>query len=154
NSAPKTGRGIRGARGRTSFAGEPVAKADRIREMRFAFGALAALVATAAMPPAHIVVHFGHLWDGVKLLDEVNVTIDGATISSVDSGVKAPPDAVDMRSSTAIPGLIDLHTHITYYWDRKPGTRPLGQPRRRPAVTVYLAQENARRTLETGVTTI
>jgi imidazolonepropionase-like amidohydrolase len=49
--------------------------------------------------------------------------------------------------------LIDLHTHITYYWDGKPGTRPLGQ-RRRPAVTVFLAQENARRTLETGVTTI
>jgi imidazolonepropionase-like amidohydrolase len=49
--------------------------------------------------------------------------------------------------------LIDLHTHITYYWDRQPGTRPLGQ-RRRPAVTVFLAQDNARRTLETGVTTV
>jgi imidazolonepropionase-like amidohydrolase len=47
-----------------------------------------------------------------------------------------------------------LHTHITYYWDRKPGTRPLAQPRRRPAVTVFLAQDNARRTLATGVTTI
>jgi imidazolonepropionase-like amidohydrolase len=58
-----------------------------------------------------------------------------------------------MRRYTAIPGLIDLHTHITYYWDRKPGTRPLGQ-RRRPAVTVFLAQENAKRTLEAGVTTI
>src|SRR4029450_3108966 len=60
---------------------------------------------------------------------------------------------VDLRRYTAIPGLIDLHTHITYYWDRKPGTRPLGQ-RRRPAVTVFLAQDNARRTLETGGTTI
>jgi imidazolonepropionase-like amidohydrolase len=49
--------------------------------------------------------------------------------------------------------LIDLHTHMTYYWDRQPGTRPLGQ-RRRPAVTVFLAQDNARRTLETGVTTV
>ena len=62
------------------------------------------------------------------------------------------------RSSTcvatpALPGLIDLHTHITYYWDRGPGTRPRGQ-RRLPAVTVFLAQENARRTLETGVTTV
>ena len=58
-----------------------------------------------------------------------------------------------MRSYTAIPGLIDLHTHVTYYWDRKPGTRPLGQ-RRRAAMTVFLAQDNALRTLETGVTTI
>jgi len=60
----------------------------------------------------------------------------------------------DLRKYTAIPGLIDLHTHITYYWDRTPGTNPRRQGRRLPAVTVYLAQENARRTLETGVTTI
>ena len=49
--------------------------------------------------------------------------------------------------------MIDLHTHITYFWDGAPGTRPRGQ-RRLPAVTVFLAQENARRTLETGVTTV
>jgi imidazolonepropionase-like amidohydrolase len=116
--------------------------------------AVSSLVPLTSRQPAHAVVHFGHLWNGAKMLDEVNITIDGDTIASVDAGAKAPLDAVDMRRYTAIPGLIDLHTHITYYWDRKPGTRPLGQPRRRPAVTVYLAQENARRTLETGVTTI
>ena len=54
---------------------------------------------------------------------------------------------------TGLPGLIDLHTHITYFWDGKPGTNPRGQ-RRLPAVTVYLAQGNAKRTLETGVTTV
>jgi imidazolonepropionase-like amidohydrolase len=124
--------------------------------MRLLIAVVAALAAAAGAPAqaARTVVHFGHLWDGVTLLNDVNVTIDGDSIASVDAGAKAPRDAVDMRRYTAIPGLIDLHTHITYYWDRKPGTRPLGQPRRRPAVTVFLAQENARRTLETGVTTI
>jgi len=124
--------------------------------MRFLIAVVAALVAAAGAPAqtTPTVVHFGHLWDGATLLNDVNVTIDGDTIASVDAGAKAPRGAVDMRRYTAIPGLIDLHTHITYYWDRKPGTRPLGQPRRRPAVTVFLAQENARRTLETGVTTI
>jgi imidazolonepropionase-like amidohydrolase len=88
------------------------------------------------------------------MLDDVIVTVDGGRITLVESGRKEmPAGAVDLRRYTAIPGLIDLHTHITYYWDRKPGTRPLGQ-RRRPAVTVFLAQDNARRTLETGVTTI
>src|SRR4029453_11182325 len=67
--------------------------------------------------------------------------------------VPAGVDVIDLRRYTALPGLIDLHTHMTYYWDRQPGTRPLGQ-RRRPAVTVFLAQDNARRTLETGVTTV
>ena len=103
---------------------------------------------------AHTVLLFGHLWDGTKMLDDVVVTVDGDKISLIESGRKQPlPGATDFRRYTAIPGLIDLHTHITYYWDRKPGTRPLGQ-RRRPAVTVFLAQDNARRTLETGVTTI
>src|SRR4030088_2135621 len=43
---------------------------------------------------------------------------------------------------------------MTYYWDQRPGTRPLAQAPRLPAVTVFLAQENARKTLETGVTTV
>ncbi|HEV2985575.1 MAG TPA: amidohydrolase family protein, partial [Vicinamibacterales bacterium] len=41
-----------------------------------------------------------------------------------------------------------------YFWDQTPGTRPLGQARRPAGVTVVLAAENARRTLETGVTTV
>ncbi len=84
------------------------------------------------------------------------VVVDGDRIVSVGSGAGAVPsgvEVVDLRRYTGLPGLIDLHTHITYYWDRKPGTRPRGQ-RRLPAVTVYLAQANAMRTLETGVTTV
>jgi imidazolonepropionase-like amidohydrolase len=103
---------------------------------------------------AAVTLRFGHLWDGTRLLDDVVVAVEGGKIARVEPGQRqAPKDAVDLRGYTALPGLIDLHTHITYYWDRKPGTRPLGQ-RRRPAVTVFLAQDNARRTLETGVTTI
>jgi imidazolonepropionase-like amidohydrolase len=120
----------------------------------FVFSAFGFGGAQAPAQPPHTVVAFGHLWDGTKMLDEVVVTVDGDKITLVEDGRKqVPPGAIDMRRYTAIPGLIDLHTHITYYWDRKPGTRPLGQ-RRRPAVTVYLAQDNARRTLETGVTTV
>lgn len=114
-------------------------------------GALA--VPSAAQPHA---VRFGTLWDGAQVLRDAVVVIDGDTIRSVGQGDAAvPADAivVDLRRFTGLPGLIDAHTHITYYWDRTPGTVPRGQ-RRLPAVTVFLAQENARRTLETGVTTV
>jgi imidazolonepropionase-like amidohydrolase len=116
--------------------------------------AAAAFAALVPQSPARTLLCFAHLWDGTRLLDDVLVTIEAEKIVSVEGGRQdVPKDAVDLRRYTAIPGLIDLHTHITYYWDRKPGTRPLGQ-RRRPAVTVFLAQDNARRTLEAGVTTI
>src|SRR5438034_4651670 len=114
----------------------------------------AALATVLPQPAARTALRFAHAWDGTRLLDDALIVVDGDKIVSVEGGRKdLPAGAADMRGYTAIPGLIDLHTHITYYWDGKPGTRPLGQ-RRRPAVTVYLAQENARRTLETGVTTI
>jgi len=115
---------------------------------------VAAVAAALPQPSARTLVRFGHAWDGTRLLDDVLITVEGDSIVGIEGGRQdLPAGAIDMRRYTALPGLIDLHTHITYYWDGKPGTRPLGQ-RRRPAVTVYLAQENARRTLETGVTTI
>jgi hypothetical protein len=102
------------------------------------------------------VVRFGRLWDGAKVIDNAVVTIKDDRIVTVGNGDDALPagsEIIDLRKYSGLPGLIDLHTHITYYWDQKPGTRPRGQ-RRLPAITVYLAQENARKTLETGVTTV
>jgi hypothetical protein len=61
---------------------------------------------------------------------------------------------VDLTRFTGIPGLIDLHTHMTYYWDPASGTTPLKQPRRDAAATATLAASNALKTLETGVTTV
>jgi len=100
-------------------------------------------------------VRFGRLWDGTRVIPDALVIIEGDRIVRVETGgpVPAGAESVDLRRYTGLPGFIDVHTHITYFWNRQPGTRPLGQ-RRRPAVTVFLAQENARRTLETGVTTV
>jgi imidazolonepropionase-like amidohydrolase len=89
------------------------------------------------------------------LLKDVAIVVEGDRIVSIDAGrTDLPAGAIDLRRYTALPGLIDLHTHVTYYWDRTSGARPLEQQRRWSAVTVFLAQENARRTLDTGVTTI
>ncbi|HKN66595.1 MAG TPA: amidohydrolase family protein, partial [Gemmatimonadaceae bacterium] len=82
----------------------------------------------------------------------------GERITSVGSGAAAVPNGarvIDLRPLTGIPGLIDVHTHMTYYWDQRAGTQPWSQQgRRRSAETVFLAQENARKTLEAGVTTV
>jgi imidazolonepropionase-like amidohydrolase len=83
------------------------------------------------------------------------IVVENDRIVSVGTG--APPagaEVVDLTRFTVIPGMIDVHVHMTYFWDRAPGTRPLGQPRRPAGVTTVLAAENARRTLDTGVTTV
>jgi imidazolonepropionase-like amidohydrolase len=117
--------------------------------------ALVVSVASAAKAQPQA-IRFGGLWDGSRVIRDAVVVVNGDRITAVGSGDNAVPrgaTVTDLRKYFALPGLIDLHTHITYYWDRRPGTRPRGQ-RRLPAVTVYLAADNARRTLETGVTTV
>lgn len=104
-----------------------------------------------------IVLRFRSLWDGERVIPNASVVISGQRIVAVGAKVDVPKGAreVDLRRYIALPGLIDLHTHVTYYWDRAPGTTPLKQGRRRtPEETADAAAENARKTLESGVTTI
>src|SRR5437867_4268499 len=117
--------------------------------------AMMVIVSSPASASAEIrAIRFAQLWDGTRLVKNATVLIDGARIVEVRTDApQRAAEVIDLRRYTGLPGLIDLHTHSTYYWDRAPGTRPRGE-RRLPAVTVFLAQDNARRTLEPGVTTI
>jgi imidazolonepropionase-like amidohydrolase len=132
--------------------------------MKIRFGFAAALALTlwpfgAASAAEITAVRFGQLVNppGDVVRDAV-VIVEGDRIAKVGSGDAAVPagaKVIDLRPLTGIPGLIDVHTHMSFYWDRKPGTRPWTQlGRLSPAVTTFLAQENARRTLETGVTAV
>jgi len=89
--------------------------------------------------------HFGAVWDGNKVWKDACVTVEKDRITGV-GGCGA--GAVDLKRYTAIPGMIDVHTHMTYVLDNRVSRAG------RAAAVPYLAQGNALKTLETGVTTV
>src|SRR5436309_12248035 len=90
-----------------------------------------------------------------RIIPNAVIVVDNDRIRSVGRApAPAGAEVIDLSRYTVIPGMIDAHTHMTYFWDRSLGGRPLGQPRRPAGVTTVLAAENARRTLEAGVTTV
>ena len=117
------------------------------------------LVPRPVAPQSKVVaLRFGSAVTGLgQTIRDAVIVVTGDHITRVGSGAGAVPsgaEVIDLRQYTAIPGLIDMHTHMTYYWDPASGTKPLSQPSRPAAETAQLASANARRTLETGVTTV
>src|SRR6266849_5815697 len=104
-------------------------------------------------------VRFGKLWDAKgKVWPNAIVIVEGERIRNVTTDTSAiPPRAeiFDLSKYTGLPGLIDVHTHMTMYTDETPGEPMLKQlTNNPPAVEVFLARKGALRTLEAGVTTV
>jgi imidazolonepropionase-like amidohydrolase len=114
---------------------------------------------TLPAPKSLKAVKFGKLWDARgKLWTNAIVLIEDDKIKSVTTNPSdIPPHAqvIDLSKFTGLPGLIDVHTHMTYYTDETPGQPMLKQiTANPPAVEVFLARKGALRTLEAGVTTV
>ena len=104
-------------------------------------------------------VRFGKLWDAQgKLWTNAIVIVEGDRIQNVTTDASAIPvgaESIDLSKYTGLPGLIDVHTHMTIYTDETPGEPMLKQlTSNPPAVEVFLARKGAMRTLEAGVTTV
>src|SRR5690242_17567573 len=120
-------------------------------------GALFALSATAGAQQLQA-LKFARVVDGNGAITPGGVVIvSGDTVLRVQTARDPiPRDArvIDLTKYSAIPGMIDVHTHITYSYDPASGLDPWNQGRREPDVIRKFQLENMRHTLESGVTTI
>jgi imidazolonepropionase-like amidohydrolase len=118
--------------------------------------ALAALGGVQLAAAGTVYVHAGRLIDPEqgKVLNDQRLTIIDGRISAV--GPWSPPAGegtlVDWSHFTVLPGLIDMHTHISQgYADNSDPTEPL---KHSVAATAYKAAESARIMLEAGFTSV
>lgn len=117
---------------------------------------LNAQTAPAKSSPHPIALRFGSLVEGSgRVVRDAVIVVDGDRIVSVGTGDRAVPKGAtvhDLRPYTAIPGMVDVHTHMSF-WRSRDNPLGTGVTRNKDSV-VMLAVENLRKTLETGVTTV
>ena len=132
--------------------------------LRFVFLAVAMAAAplAAAQPaqpkPDLVVLRAARLFDGKGegVVGNGMVVVSGTQIQAVGAGLAVPPGArvIDLGDVTLLPGFIDAHVHLTgesgdnWYVDAVNGLR------RTVPEQAIRATEFARRTLETGFTTV
>src|ERR1700678_2681367 len=118
--------------------------------------ALGSSIVLAQGATSRTLVRTGHLLDVKtgKILDGQTIVVTGDTISSVaaSSAVPAQPGdtVVDLGNMTVMPGLIDVHTHITGV----PNFDPYFELTQTDAKEAIQGVANARTTLLAGFTTI
>jgi imidazolonepropionase-like amidohydrolase len=103
-----------------------------------------------------LVLRCGKLIDGVSkaALGSTTVVIREGRVVSVEPGGQVPRDLqlLDLPDHTCLPGLIDMHTHLT---DRPGDTADLSVYYRRTlAEQLPIARDNARTTLIAGFTAV
>ena len=121
-----------------------------IRTFLLGFAALAAAPASAET----VVVTAAHMVDVLagRTIDNPVVVITDGRIASVSSGGAIPADAkrIDLAGKTILPGLIDMHVHLTSLAEVG-GYRTL---RYTDSFWQAVGTANAKKTLEAGFTTV
>lgn len=95
-----------------------------------------------------IALRGGHVFTPEGRVEPANVMITQDRIASVEAVQSEAPGnvrTVDATGLTILPGLIDLHTHLTTY---------VGVERESLARSAFVGAERARRALRTGITTV
>ncbi len=108
------------------------------------------------LPPDSLAVRCGRLIDGIsdEVRQDVTVWIEGGRIRALGTSLAVPRGTpeLDLSQRTCLPGLIDLHTHLTSVPEDTADLRVFLS--RTMEESVAVGRRSARATLEAGFTTV
>jgi len=121
---------------------------------KFMLGVLVASAFTSA--PAAILIHAGRVIDAVgeAPLVERTVVVDQDRIVAIEAGYRKPganDRVIDLRKGTLMPGLMDMHVHLTSQQSR---TSELDRFKKDAGDVAIDGVVYAQRTLQAGFTTV
>jgi len=112
------------------------------------------LAAQRGGPPRPITIHAAHVLDGRGAnLGEATVTVENGRISRIDKGAPPAPATYELGGATLMPGLIDAHVHLSWYFNRQ-GRYHSGGDGDTPAQSMLAMVDNGNATLMAGITTV
>jgi imidazolonepropionase-like amidohydrolase len=125
-----------------------------LRRLVFAFMAVAIIPVTAFGQAKTVHIRAGRIIDGRgHVIRNAVVSVRDGKILSVRSGVGRSRPDYDLRSLTLLPGLIDAHTHLSWYFNGS-GRLHTSNDGETPQQEILAEEENANTTLLAGFTTV
>ena len=113
-----------------------------------------------AQPPAPpLLIECDHLFDGTsdRVTGRTRVLVRDGVVAEVGPSVEAPPGAekLDLRGMTLLPGLIDVHTHLSFIWSDTTNAPNIAMIYlESPIFRAFQAAKNAEKVLAAGFTTV
>jgi len=126
-----------------------------MKRIQLAAGAACAL-ALAGAADAATLIHAGRLIDGVSDAprERVTIVVDGNRIAAVEPGFRGAAtgdEVIDLSAATVMPGLMDMHVHLTGEYSRR---SEIDNIKKSEADRSYDSVPFAERTLLAGFTTV
>jgi len=85
--------------------------------IKFILALISSLLCTTVWAGTYV-LHAGHMVDVIagKVISEVTIVVEDNRITAVEKGYQPPGEdqqLLDLRDQTVMPGLMDMHTHLT-----------------------------------------
>jgi len=127
-----------------------------IKSMKKPAFALSLSLLLATSVDAATLIHAGRLIDGISpnAATQVTITVDGDKITAVERGFTKPAkgdSVIDLRDKTVLPGLMDMHVHLTAEYSKDDRLNDFIM---NEADYALKAVKYAKRTLESGFTVV